>query len=246
MTERAGFLYTEPDPAMRIELITLFPEMVRGFIESSMLGRAQEKGIIEITVRDLRDYGSGKWQITDDRPFGGGAGMLMKPEPLCAAIDAAQEALGGSAERIYLSPDGDIFGQSMALELAEREALIFVSGHYEGIDQRVRDTRIDREVSIGDYVLTNGTLPAAVIIDAVVRQIPGVLGEEKSLTQDAFHSNFLGFPQYTRPVEFEGLRVPEVLLSGNHAAIDQWRKEASLKKTRERRPDLLSSKDEAQ
>ena len=225
---------------MRIDILSLFPGMLTGFLSESMIGRARERGHVEIHCHNLRDWAAGKWSITDDRPFGGGAGMVMKPEPICAAID---ELRTDSTKVIYLSPDGEPFNQQMAVELSAEDHLILLSGHYEGIDQRIRDTRVDLEVSIGDYVLTNGTLPAAVVVDAVVRQIPGVLGAEKSLTQDSFHRNVLGFPQYTRPVEFEGMRVPEVLLSGNHGEIEQWRKERSLEKTTERRPDLLSKKD---
>jgi tRNA (guanine37-N1)-methyltransferase len=225
---------------MRIDIITLFPGMLSGFLSESMIGRACEKGLVEIGTHNLRDWGDGKWQITDDRPFGGGAGMLLKPEPLCAAIDSVKTE---TSQAIYRSPDGEPFSHELAVELSSEKHLVLVSGHYEGIDQRVRDSRIDREISIGDFVLTNGTLPAAVLVDAVVRQIPGVLGAEKSLTQDSFHRNVLGFPQYTRPVEFEGMRVPEVLLSGNHGEIERWRKERALEKTRERRPDLLSNKD---
>jgi tRNA (guanine37-N1)-methyltransferase len=205
-----------------------------------MIGRAREKGHVDIHSHNLRDWGAGKWNITDDRPFGGGAGMVMKPEPICAAID---ELKTRQSMVIYLSPDGEQLDHAMAVDLSSEDHLILLSGHYEGIDQRIRDSRVDREISIGDYVLTNGTLPAAVLVDAVVRQIPGVLGAEKSLTQDSFHRNVLGFPQYTRPVEFEGMGVPEVLLSGNHGEIEQWRKERSLEKTRERRPDLLLNED---
>lgn len=222
---------------MRIDIISLFPGMLEGFLGESMLGRAVRNGLVTFGVHDLREYGEGKWKITDDRPFGGGAGMLLKAGPLAAAIDAVSTE--GSV-RIYLTPDGERFGQKRALELAKASHLVMVSGHYEGIDERIRETRIDLELSIGDYVLTNGTLPAAVVADAVTRQIPGVLGEEKSLTQDSFHNNFLGFPQYTRPVEFEGLRVPEVLLSGNHGEIERWRRARAFEKTHERRPELLS------
>jgi tRNA (guanine37-N1)-methyltransferase len=225
---------------MKIDIITLFPGMLTGFLSESMIGKACEKGLVDIDTHNLRDWGFGKWNITDDRPFGGGAGMLLKPEPLCAAIDSVKK---DNSVAIYLSPDGEQFDHEMAVELSACEHLVLVSGHYEGIDQRVRDTRIDREISIGDFVLTNGTLPAAVLVDAVVRQIPGVLGAEKSLTQDSFHRNVLGFPQYTRPVEFEGMSVPEVLLSGNHGEIERWREERALEKTRERRPDLLSKED---
>jgi tRNA (guanine37-N1)-methyltransferase len=225
---------------MRIDIITLFPGMLSGFLSESMIGRAREKGLVDIDTHNLRDWGDGKWQITDDRPFGGGAGMLLKPEPLCSAIDSVKTE---ESQAIYLSPDGEPFSHDLAVEFSKEKHLVLVSGHYEGIDQRVRDSRIDREISIGDFVLTNGTLPAAVLVDAIVRQIPGVLGAEKSLTQDSFHRNVLGFPQYTRPVEFEGMRVPEVLLSGNHGEIERWREAQALEKTRERRPDLLSNKD---
>lgn len=221
---------------MKIDIITLFPGMLEGFLGESMLGRARERGLVEMGIHCLRDWGEGRWRLTDDRPFGGGAGMLLKPGPLAGAIDAVRSP---EATCIYMTPDGEPFQQKMARELAQEKHLVLVSGHYEGIDQRIRDSRIDREVSIGDYVLTNGTLPAAVLVDAVVRQIPGVLGAEKSLTQDSFQRTVLGFPQYTRPVEFEGMGVPEVLLSGNHKEIERWREERAVEKTRERRPDLL-------
>lgn len=223
---------------LRFDVLTLFPGMLSGFVTESMIGRAVERGLIEIGIHNLRDWATGKWQVTDDRPFGGGAGMLLKPEPLFSAID---EVRTEAATVIYLSPDGEPLSTPLARELSSAKHLVLVSGHYEGIDQRVRDAKIDREVSIGDYVLTNGTLPAAVLIDAVARQVPGVLGEEKSLTQDSFSNTFLGFPQYTRPVEYAGMRVPEVLLSGNHAAIEAWRRERQIEKTRQRRPDLLSN-----
>lgn len=222
---------------MRFDILTLFPAMVSGFLSESMIGRAIERGLIDAKAHNLRDWGEGKWQITDDRPFGGGAGMLLKPEPLFSAIDALKSE---EATVIYLSPDGEPLTTALARELAEEKHLVLVSGHYEGIDERVREAKIDREISIGDYVLTNGTLPAAVLIDAVARQIPGVLGDEKSLTQDSFSSSLLGFPQYTRPVDYAGMHVPEVLLSGNHAAIAAWRRERQEEKTRQRRPDILS------
>ncbi len=221
---------------LRFDVLTLFPGMLSGFVTESMIGRAIERGLIEIGIHNLRDWATDKWQITDDRPFGGGAGMVLKPEPLFSAIDAVRS---DNATVIYLSPDGERLSTPLARELAQERHLVLVSGHYEGIDQRVRDAKVDREISIGDFVLTNGTLPAAVLMDAVARQVPRVLGHEKSLTQDSFSSTFLGFPQYTRPVEFAGMRVPEVLLSGNHAAIEAWRRERQIEKTRQRRPDLL-------
>ncbi len=201
-----------------------------------MLARAQKKGLVDVQTHNIRDWAEDKHQITDDRPFGGGPGMVMKPEPLSAAIQACKKE---NSCVVYLCPDGELLNTPMARDLASKEHLVLVSGHYEGVDQRVRDLWVDKEVSIGDYVLTNGTLPAAVLMDAIIRYVPGVLGEEKSLTQDAFNDNLLSFPQYTRPVEFEGLSVPEVLLSGNHKAISEWRKEQQIIKTRQRRKDLL-------
>ncbi|MFA5258250.1 MAG: tRNA (guanosine(37)-N1)-methyltransferase TrmD [Opitutales bacterium] len=224
-------------PELKIDLLTLFPEMVEGYFAQSMIGRAVENGILEIGVRNIRDWAAGKHLNTDDRPFGGGAGMLMKPEPLCEAIESVASP---GCVVIYLCPDGELLDQKMCAELAGAGHIVLVSGHYEGIDQRVRDMLVTREVSIGDYVLTNGTIAAAVLIDAVCRYVPGVLGEEKSLTQDSFNDNLLSFPQYTRPVEYRGMRVPDVLLSGNHAEIERWRNEQRMLKTRLRRPDLLN------
>ena len=202
-----------------------------------MLGRAVCGGLVEIEAHDLRNWAPGSHRIVDDRPFGGGAGMVLKPEPLFEAVEALR--LKDSIV-IYMTPDGELLTSRVARGLSTEKHLIILSGHYEGIDQRVRDGLIDREISIGDYVLTNGTLPAAVLIDAMCRFVPGVLGEEKSLTQDSFVGNLLSFPQYTRPAEFQGMRVPEVLLSGNHGEIEDWRRQQSRKKTRERRPDLYS------
>ncbi len=223
---------------LEIDLLTLFPGMVTGFFSESILGRAQERQLLRLSVHNLRDWATDKHQITDDRPFGGGAGMVMKPEPLFAAIRSLSRP---ETIVIYLTPDGQLLTPHLARELAGKRHLLLLSGHYEGIDQRVRDRLVHREISIGDYVLTNGTLPAAVLIDAVCRFVPGVLGEEASLRQDSFSDGFLGHPQYTRPVEFEGMVVPEILLSGHHAEIEKWRQEQRLKKTRERRPDLLTT-----
>jgi len=221
---------------MRFSLISLFPEMVADYFRVSMLGKAVEKGLLDIDLHNLRDWATDKHRTTDDRPFGGGAGMLLKPEPLFAAIEALRTP---TSTVIYLCPDGERLNAPLARDLATETHLILVSGHYEGIDQRVRDRLVDREISIGDYVLTNGTLPAALLVDCVARQIPGVLGEELSLTQDSFSDNFLSFPQYTRPAEFRGMKVPEVLLNGHHAEIDSWRKQQKRIKTQQRRPDLL-------
>jgi len=219
----------------RIDLLTLFPRMAEGFLAESILGRAVSRGLMEMGVHNLRDWSTDKHKKVDDRPFGGGAGMVLMPEPLFDAIEALKTE---QTTTVYLCPDGEMLSTEMARELSTHPHLLLVSGHYEGIDQRVRDTLVDREISIGDYVLTNGTLPACVLADCVTRQIPGVLGEEKSLTQDSFNDNFLTFPQFTRPAEYRGMKVPEVLLSGNHAAIEQWRAEERQRRTRTKRPDL--------
>lgn len=227
---------------IRFDILTLFPGMLTGYLAESMVGRSVERGILEIQVHNLRDWATDKHQVTDDRPFGGGAGMVLKPEPVFAAIEALRRP---ESRVIYLTPDGEPLRTPLVRELARTERhLILLSGHYEGIDQRIRDGLVDREISIGDYVLTNGTLPAAVLVDCVARYVPGVLGDENSLTQDTFDSNLLGFPQYTRPAEFRGMGVPEVLLSGHHAEIAAWRKKQQLEKTRRRRPDLLPPTDE--
>lgn len=224
---------------MQVDILTLFPKMVSGIFSESILGRAVEKKLIRVNLHDIRDWSTDKHRRVDDRPFGGGAGMLMAPQPVFDAIEAVS-AGEPVDEVIYLCPDGEPLTNNLARELAQKKRIILLSGHYEGIDQRIRDTLITREVSIGDYVLTNGTIAAAVLVDCIARQIPGVLGEENSLTSDSFNANLLSFPQYTRPEVFRGMPVPPVLLSGNHAEIKRWRHEQQLKKTQERRPDLLS------
>jgi tRNA (guanine37-N1)-methyltransferase len=220
----------------RIDVLTLFPGMLDGFLAESILGKGLDKGLLSVAVHDLRAWTTDKHRTADDRPFGGGAGMVMKPEPVFAAIEQLQSP---GCRRIYLTPDGVPLSPALAADLAKESHLVLLSGHYEGIDQRIRDGVIDLEVSIGDYVLTNGTLAAAVLIDALSRFIPGVLGEEKSLTRESFTGKLLDFPQYTRPAEFRGMSVPEVLLSGNHAEIEKWRAARALEKTRKVRPDLL-------
>ncbi len=221
---------------LHIDVLTLFPRMLEGFLSESILGRGITKGLLDVEVRDVRDWCTDKHRTTDDRPFGGGAGMVMKPEPAIAAIEAVQTP---GCRRIYLTPDGTPFSESLARKFAAESHLVLLSGHYEGIDQRIRDSVIDQEVSIGDYVLTNGTLPAAVIIDALARFIPGVLGDEKSLTRESFTGKLLDFPQYTRPAEFRGMSVPDVLMQGNHGEIERWRQTQSVEKTRQARPDLF-------
>jgi tRNA (guanine37-N1)-methyltransferase len=192
---------------------------------------------LAVDVHDLRKWTTDKHRTADDRPFGGGAGMVLKPEPVFAAIEQLQTP---GCRRIYLTPDGIPLSPALALDLSRQKHLVFLSGHYEGIDQRIRDGVIDQEISIGDYVLTNGTLAAAVVLDALARFIPGVLGEEKSLTHESFTNMLLDFPQYTRPAEFRGMSVPEVLLSGNHAEIEKWRHARQVEKTSSVRPDLLN------
>ena len=222
---------------LRIDIITLFPRMLDGFLTESILGRGIEAGHLAVEVHDLRKWTTDKHRTADDRPFGGGAGMVLKPEPVFAAIEQLQTP---GCRRIYLTPDGIPLSPALALDLSQQKHLVFLSGHYEGIDQRIRDGVIDQEISIGDYVLTNGTLAAAVVLDALARFIPGVLGEEKSLTHESFTNKLLDFPQYTRPAEFRSMSVPEVLLSGNHAEIEKWRHARQVEKTSSVRPDLLN------
>ena len=222
---------------LRIDIITLFPRMLDGFLTESILGRGIEAGHLAVEVHDLRKWTTDKHRTADDRPFGGGAGMVLKPEPVFAAIEQLQTP---GCRRIYLPPDGIPLSPALALDLSRQKHLVFLSGHYEGIDQRIRDGMIDQEISIGDYVLTNGTLAAAVVLDALARFIPGVLGEEKSLTHESFTNKLLDFPQYTRPAEFRSMSVPEVLLSGNHAEIEKWRHARQVEKTSSVRPDLLN------
>lgn len=221
---------------LRFDCLSLFPEMLDGFVTSSMIGRAIHNGLIAINRYNIRDWATDKHHVTDDSPFGGGSGMVMKPEPIFAAIESLKTP---TSKVIFMCPDGEVLNTQMACTLAQEEHIILLSGHYEGVDERVREVLVDQEISIGDYVLTNGTLPAAVLMDAVSRQIPGVLGGEESLKQDSFSDGLLSFPQYTRPASFRGLNVPEVLLSGNHAEIAKWRQEQRLKRTLERRPQLL-------
>jgi tRNA (guanine37-N1)-methyltransferase len=225
-----------------VDILTLFPEMLSGFLDESMMKRASGLGAVTFNLVNPREFATDVHRTTDDRAYGGGPGMVMKPEPLTAALESVHTP---ESTIIHLTPQGTPFQQSHAEDLCTAGHLILLCGHYEGIDQRVLDTWVDREISIGDYVLTNGALAAAVVIDATVRLLPGVLGGGPEATEaESFSSGILDHPHYTRPEEFQGLNVPEVLLSGNHAAIDAWRREKALEKTRRVRPDLLRGPDE--
>lgn len=221
---------------MRIDVITIFPGMLDGFFKESMLKRAAASGKVVFNTIDLRDFTTDVHRTTDDRPYGGGPGMVMKPEPIFAAVESVRTA---GARVILMTPQGRVFRQCQAVALAQETHLIFVCGHYEGVDERVRQGLVTDEISIGDYVLTNGVLPAAVVADAVVRLLPGVLGGEGATEEESFANGLLEYPQYTRPPAFNGMAVPEVLLSGNHQAVAAWRAEQSRQRTIERRPDLV-------
>ena len=223
---------------MRVDILTVLPEMIEPFIGMSMLKRAQEKGLAEIVVHNLRDYTTNKWRRVDDYPFGGAAGMVMQIEPVERAIEALR-AERPYDEVIFTSPDGDLLDQPTANSLSLKENIIILCGHYKGIDQRIRDHLITREISIGDYVLTGGELPAAVIADSIIRLIPGVLGDEESALSDSFQDNLLAPPIYTRPADWHGWRVPDVLLSGNERLIREWEYDRAVERTKRLRPHLL-------
>jgi tRNA (guanine37-N1)-methyltransferase len=221
---------------MKIDVLTLFPAMFAGPLDESIIKRARNAGLLELGIHDLRGWTHDRHRTVDDRPFGGGPGMLLKPEPLFEAVEQLQ---GEETRVILFSPDGKKFDQGMARELSGQKHLLLITGHYEGVDERVRETLVDDEISIGDYVLTNGALPAMVVIDAVARLLPGVLGDDESSQDESFSHGLLEYPHYTRPAEFRGMKVPDVLLSGNHAEIEKWRREQAQARTKERRPDLL-------
>ena len=221
---------------MKIDVLTLFPAMFAGPLDESIIKRARLKGLLDLKIHDLRDWTHDRHRTVDDRPFGGGPGMLLKPEPLFEAIESLQRE---KTRVILFSPAGRQFDQAIARELAQQEDLLLVTGHYEGFDERVRETLVDDELSIGDYVLTNGALPAMVVVDAVTRLLPGALGDDESSHDESFSAGLLEYPQYTRPADFRGMKVPEILLSGNHAEIEKWRREQARLRTKERRPDLL-------
>jgi tRNA (guanine37-N1)-methyltransferase len=220
---------------MKIDVLTLFPAMFAGPLDESIVKRAREAGLLDLRIHDLRDYTHDRHRTVDDRPFGGGPGMLLKPEPIFEAV----EAIAGENTRVILTtPGGRPFKQAVARELADCESLLIICGSYEGVDERVREALVDEEISIGDYVLTNGALPAMVMIDAVTRLLPGALGDEDSAADESFSDGLLEYPHYTRPAEFRGMKVPDVLLSGHHGEIGKWRREQSEARTRRTRPDL--------
>lgn len=225
---------------MRLDILTLFPSMMSMFFEESILSRAQKKGIVEVVFHDLHDYSLTRYGSIDDYPYGGGAGMVMAVEPLANCIEELQSQRTYD-EVIYTAPDGQTLTQPLANALSLQQNLMILCGHYKGIDERVREHFITKEISIGDYVLTGGELAAAVIADTVIRLIPGVIGDEQSALGDSFQDGLLAPPEYTRPPEFRGWRVPDILLSGNHAKIEQWRYEQALQRTQQRRPDLLKN-----
>lgn len=224
---------------MNYHVLTLFPEMIQDGLNTSIIGRAMEKGLISLETTDIRDYSTNKHHKVDDYPYGGGAGMVMQAEPVYGAWKAVSDKIGYRPRVIYLTPQGSVFNQKIAEDLAKEKDLVFLCGHYEGIDERVLEEVVTDYLSIGDYVLTGGELPAMVMIDAISRLVPGVLNNDESAQFESFQDNLLEYPQYSRPEEWNGKKVPPVLLSGHHANIDKWRREQSVIRTAQRRPDLL-------
>jgi tRNA (guanine37-N1)-methyltransferase len=228
---------------MRFDIITVFPEMFAGFLECGIMRRARKSGLVDVRLVNLRDFAKDKHRSVDDRPYGGGEGMVFMPGPLFEAIEFCRGGdQGDRGQVILLTPQGKLWSQEMASEFATFTHLMLVCGRYEGVDQRVIDSLVDREVSIGDYILTGGEIPAMVILDSVVRLLPGALGSPASAVNESFSSGLLDYPQYTRPAEFRGLTVPQVLLSGHHARIEKWRREQALEKTKKARPELIEKK----
>ena len=225
---------------MNYHILTLFPEMVMDGLNTSIIGRAVEKGLISIEAINIRDYSKDKHNHVDDAPYGGGAGMVMQPGPVCDSYEDLCRKIGKRPRVLYMTPQGQTFNQSIAEELAKEEDLVFLCGHYEGIDERALELIVTDYLSVGDYVLTGGELPAMVMIDCISRLVPGVLNNDISAEIESFHDNLLEYPQYTRPEVYEGKKVPEVLLSGHHKNIETWRRQQSIKRTLERRPDLLA------
>lgn len=225
-------------PRLTIDVLTLFPGMFRGYFDESIMKRARERGIVAISLHDLRDWAVDRHRSVDDTPYGGGAGMVMTAPVVCSAVESLR---GDSGRVVLLSPQGKALDQETAKRLARGPHLVLISGHYEGVDERVRSLCVDEEVSVGDFVLSNGSLAAMVLIDAVVRLVPGVVGDERSVREDSFYDGILDYPHYTKPRVFRGLEVPEVLLTGDHERIRKWRRREALRRTLESRPDLLAA-----
>ena len=226
---------------MRFDVLTLFPESFNLVMSDSIIGNAREKGIIEINAINIRDFSTNKHRKVDDYPYGGGSGMVMTPQPIYDAFMSIVNSVGYKPRTIYMSPQGRIFNQKIAREIKEYKHVVLLCGHYEGIDERIIEEIVDEEISIGDYVLTGGELPAMVVIDCVSRLVPGVLSSEESYTEESHYNGLLEYPQYTRPYEFMGRKVPDILLSGHHANIEKWRKEQSIERTIRKRPDLMNN-----
>ena len=227
---------------MRIDILTLFPEMFQNVLGESMLKIAREKELVSFHLHNIRDFSNDKHRCVDDKPYGGGAGMVMKPEPVFNAVEAVELLDAAAPTKILLTPQGETFNQEIAGDLSKKARLMIICGHYEGFDERIRSGIDALEISIGDYVLTGGEIPAMVVIDSVSRLVPGVLGGDDSLQDESFMNRMLEYPQYTRPAEFRGMKVPEVLKSGHHSKIEEWRVENAILRTQERRPDLLKEK----
>ena len=240
MIDGAALKLSRSERGVKIEVVTLFPEMIRRALEVGVVGRALQRGIAFVGTEDPRSHTADAHRTVDDRPYGGGPGMVLKPGPMLAAIEAARARVSSDCPRIYLSAQGERFEQRHARELAALPGFVLVAGRYEGLDERVIERGIDREISVGDYVLSGGELPALVVIDAVVRLLPGALGDERSSVEESFAQGLLDWPHYTRPEVFEGAAVPEVLLSGNHADVNRWRLAQSVARTWTRRPDLIA------
>jgi tRNA (guanine37-N1)-methyltransferase len=228
---------------MKFDIVTIFPGMVRGPLAEGIVGRAIERGLLDVQVHDLREHTTDRHRVVDDVPFGGGPGMVMKPEPLFRAVEAIRASRGEPGAIVLTSPDGPRFSHGTAARLRDLGHVVVLCGRYEGVDERVRSRLATEEISIGDYVLSGGELPALVILDAVARLVPGVVGDEQSVARDTFARGLLDFPQYTRPADFRGMTVPPVLLSGHHAEIERWRRREALARTLERRPDLVGEAD---
>ena len=223
---------------LRFDIMTLFPQLCDTILSESIIGRARKAGLLEVVCHNIRDYSKDKFRRVDDTPYGGGKGMLMKPDPICDCFDAIRGE-GEKPYTVYMSPKGTVFNQKKAMELSQKDRIVILCGHYEGVDQRAIDAIVDEEISIGDYVLTGGEVPATILVDAVSRLLPGVLADPECYEKESHSDGLLEYPQYTRPYDFRGEKVPEVLISGHHEKIDAWRREMALKITEEKRPDLL-------